>query len=160
VRVHTTLLGDRVALYVVDLEDPGAFARACAVHATVPGPDSAVPLQRTLARGVPRPIAVGAAPVETLARVVLSYTDVIALDASLSIRWIARDVAIDGLTGADGCALDDVLIVHAEMDPPGGWFDVALDARTGREFGRTPSLSAEDIAPTAQDQPRHDAETR
>jgi len=77
---------------------------------------------------------------------VLSYTDVIALDASLSIRWIARDVAIDGLTGAHGCALDDVLIVHAEMDPPGGWFDVALDARTGRELGRALHVSLEHIA--------------
>jgi hypothetical protein len=73
--------------------------------------------------------------------VVLSYTDVMAMDASLSIRWMAHDVAVDGLTGADGCHDADMLIVHAEMDPPGGWFEVAIDARTGHELGRTPSFS-------------------
>ena len=76
---------------------------------------------------------------------VLSYTDLIALDVSLSIRGIAREIALDGLTGADGCGRDDVLM-HAEMDPPGGWFEVALDARTGREIGRTPSLLPRHIA--------------
>lgn len=73
--------------------------------------------------------------------VVLTYTDVIAIDASLSIRWTARNVAIDGITGADGCRDGDLLVVHAEMDPPGGWFEVTLDARTGRELARTPSFS-------------------
>lgn len=73
--------------------------------------------------------------------IVLGFTDVIAIDATFSIRWTARDVAIDGITGADGCRAGDVLVVHADMDPPGGWFEVALDARNGRELGRTPSFS-------------------
>ena len=72
---------------------------------------------------------------------VLTYTDVIAIDASRSIRWTARDVAIDGITGADGCRDGDRLVVHAERDPPGGWFEVTLDARTGRELACTPSFS-------------------
>lgn len=72
---------------------------------------------------------------------VLTYTDVIAIDASLAIRWTARNVAIDGIVGADGCGDGDRLVVHAEMDPPGGWFEVTLDARTGRELVRTPSFS-------------------
>jgi hypothetical protein len=54
---------------------------------------------------------------------------------------MARDVAVDGLTGADGCHDGGVLIVNAEMDPPGGWFEVVLDARSGRDLGRTPSFS-------------------
>ncbi len=33
------------------------------------------------------------------------------------------------------------------MDPPGGWLEVALDACTGRELGRTPSFSG----PRAED---------
>jgi hypothetical protein len=73
--------------------------------------------------------------------VVLGHTDLTAIDASLSIRWMARDVAVDGITGADGCSDGDTLIVQAEMDPPGGWFEVTLDARTGRELRRTPSFS-------------------
>jgi hypothetical protein len=73
--------------------------------------------------------------------VVLTYTDVLAIDASLSIRWTARNVAIDGITGADGCRDGDRLVVHAERDPPGGWFEVTLDARTGRELASTPSFS-------------------
>ena len=75
--------------------------------------------------------------------IVLGYTDVLALDASLSIRWTARGVAVDGITGADGCEPGDLLILHAEMDPPGGWFEVTLDARTGRELRRaSPSSTA------------------
>lgn len=71
----------------------------------------------------------------------LGYCDVIALDRSLAIRWTAQDIAVDGITGADGCSDGDMLIVQAEMDPPGGWFEVALDARTGRELRRVPRLS-------------------
>ena len=72
---------------------------------------------------------------------VLACTDVIAIDASRSIRWTARNVAIDGITGADGCHDGDRLVVHAERDPPGGWFEVTLDARTGRELATAPSFS-------------------
>jgi hypothetical protein len=28
-----------------------------------------------------------------------------------------------------------------EMDPPGGWFDLELDAVTGRELSRTPNFT-------------------
>jgi hypothetical protein len=71
--------------------------------------------------------------------IILTYTDVIALNASLELRWEARDVAIDGLTFHGAC--DDLLVIHAEMDPPGGWFEVALDARTGEEVSRNPSFT-------------------
>jgi|GEM_PF-2514603 len=72
--------------------------------------------------------------------IVLTYAHVIAVDATLSVRWIAREIAIDGITGADGCSPPDQLIVSAEMDPPGGWFRVVLDARNGRELERSPQF--------------------
>ena len=75
---------------------------------------------------------------ETSLLVLLTYTDVIAIDTELAIRWIARDTAIDGLLfcGADG----DKITLRAEMDPPGGWFDVVLDAATGHEISRVPNF--------------------
>ncbi len=68
---------------------------------------------------------------------VLGWTDVRAYDAGLVLRWHARNVAVDGITfaGVEG----PVLKVSAEMDPPGGWFEVLLDAGTGQEKGRRPS---------------------
>lgn len=66
---------------------------------------------------------------------VLGWTDVRAYappDATL--RWHARHVAVDGITfdALDGTTLR----LHAEMDPPGGWFAVSLDVATGHELER------------------------
>ena len=72
--------------------------------------------------------------------IVMTYAHVIAVDATLSVFWIAKDVAVDGITGADGCSDPDQLTVSAEMDPPGGWFRVLIDARNGRETGRSPDF--------------------
>jgi hypothetical protein len=65
---------------------------------------------------------------------VLGWRHVVAVGPDLAVRWVARDVAIDGIVwqGCDG----DRVKVSAEMDPPGGWVDVVLDAATGRELGR------------------------
>ncbi len=65
---------------------------------------------------------------------VLTYTDAIAVDASLAVRWEARDLAIDGLCFE--AAADDRITLSAEMDPPGGWVEVVVDASTGRELAR------------------------
>ncbi len=61
---------------------------------------------------------------------ILGWTDVTAVAADLTVRWISRDVAVDGITwrGRDG----ELIRLSAEMDPPGGWVDVELDAATGR----------------------------
>ena len=53
--------------------------------------------------------------------------------------WIARDVAVDGIVFGE--VEGPLLTVHAEMDPPGGWFAVTLDARDGRELDRQPALT-------------------
>lgn len=65
---------------------------------------------------------------------ILGWRHVIAVDKTLAVQWVSRDVAIDGLTwtGRDG----DRVQLSAEMDPPGGWVDVELDALTGRELSR------------------------
>lgn len=67
---------------------------------------------------------------------VLGWANVTAIDRRLAVTWVSRDVAIDGITWR-GCAGGRVL-VSAEMDPPGGWIDVDLDAETGRELSRGP----------------------
>jgi hypothetical protein len=72
--------------------------------------------------------------------IVMTYAHVIAVDATLSVFWIAKDVAVDGIRGADGCSEPDQLTVDAEMDPPGGWFRVLIDARDGREIARSPQF--------------------
>lgn len=60
---------------------------------------------------------------------ILGWRHVVAVDDSLAVRWASRDVAVDGITwrGREG----DRILVSAEMDPPGGWVDVELDAATG-----------------------------
>lgn len=65
---------------------------------------------------------------------VLGWRDVVAVDRSLAVRWVSAHVAVDGITwrGLD----DDRIKLSAEMDPPGGWVDVELDAITGREIAR------------------------
>lgn len=65
---------------------------------------------------------------------VLTYTDAIAVGASLGVRWVARDVAVDGLIFH--AAAGDRITLSAEMDPPGGWVEVVLDAATGHELAR------------------------
>ncbi len=65
---------------------------------------------------------------------ILGWADVHAIDSQLETRWTARDVAVDGVVFREIC--DNVIVVSAEMDPPGGWVDVALDALTGAELWR------------------------
>ncbi len=60
---------------------------------------------------------------------VLGCSDVHAIDATLATRWVARNIAIDGLVFVE--LRGTTIIVSAEMDPPGGWIDVALDLATG-----------------------------
>lgn len=60
---------------------------------------------------------------------VLGCSDVHAIDATLETRWVARNIAIDGLVFVE--LRGTTIIVSAEMDPPGGWIDVALDLATG-----------------------------
>jgi hypothetical protein len=69
---------------------------------------------------------------------VLGWTDIRAYDSTASLRWHARNVAVDGITF--DCLQASVLRVHAEMDPPGGWFAVSLDPATGRELDRQPAF--------------------
>lgn len=68
-RAAGTLYGDRAALYVVQLTDADGLALALRVHAQIPGPDPAVLLGRALARSIRVPLMPGAAPVETVARI-------------------------------------------------------------------------------------------
>lgn len=60
---------------------------------------------------------------------VLGWRHVIAVAPSLAIRWIARDIAVDGIIWRD--QRGPHLRLSAELDPPGGWVDVTLDAATG-----------------------------
>jgi hypothetical protein len=69
---------------------------------------------------------------------VLGWTDVRAYTADASLRWHARQVAVDGITF--DALHGSILRLHAEMDPPGGWFAVSLDAVTGRELDRHSAL--------------------
>lgn len=80
-------------------------------------------------------------PTELL--LVLGWTSVRAYGTDLHLRWCTSDVAVDGITfdRADGPRIH----LHAEMDPPGGWFAVTLDAETGKELARRPDF-AEDYA--------------
>lgn len=65
---------------------------------------------------------------------ILGWTDVHAHGPDGAQRWVSRNVAVDGLT--DGTVRGEALHVNAEMDPPGGWFEVRLDVRSGRELDR------------------------
>jgi len=65
---------------------------------------------------------------------VMGWRDVHLVDSRLNIRWVARDVAIDGIIFSE--LRDNAIIACAEMDPPGGWVEVALDALTGAELWR------------------------
>ncbi len=61
---------------------------------------------------------------------VLGWRDVVAVAPTLAVRWIARDIAIDGIIWREQRGAH--LLLDAEMDPPGGWVPVVLDAATGR----------------------------
>jgi hypothetical protein len=65
---------------------------------------------------------------------ILGWTDVYAIDSRLETRWVARDIAVDGIVFGE--VRESAVILSAEMDPPGGWVDVALDLVTGAEVGR------------------------
>lgn len=69
---------------------------------------------------------------------VLGWTGARAYTADASLLWHARNVAVDGITFDE--IHGSVLRLHAEMDPPGGWFCVSLDAATGRELERQPAF--------------------
>jgi hypothetical protein len=67
---------------------------------------------------------------------ILGWRNVVAVDNSLQVRWVSRDLAIDGIVWkrSDGERIE----LAAEIDPPGGWVDVDLDVATGRILrGRT-----------------------
>ena len=74
------------------------------------------------------------APADDDVLYILGWRHVFAIDSELAVRWVSRDVAVDGITWheRDG----DRIRLSAEMDPPGGWVDVELDAVTGRELAR------------------------
>jgi hypothetical protein len=64
---------------------------------------------------------------------VLDGTSVAALDMSLKELW-RTPVAVDGIILRD---LDDERVyIDAELDPPGGWKPLVLDARTGQLIER------------------------
>jgi hypothetical protein len=65
---------------------------------------------------------------------ILGWRNVVAVDKTLTVRWVSKGVAVDGITwrGREGNRIQ----ISTEMDPPGGWVDVVLDALTGREIAR------------------------
>jgi len=69
----------------------------------------------------------------------LGCEEVVALRRSLDLRWHTKGVAVDGVVFGriDGSRL----WVRAEMDPPGGWFEVEMDLATGKELSRRPDFS-------------------
>jgi len=59
----------------------------------------------------------------------LGWRHVVAVDSALAVRWVSRDVAVDGITWKSGDRTR--IALSAELDPPGGWVEVELDATTG-----------------------------
>jgi hypothetical protein len=70
---------------------------------------------------------------------VCGYSDLLAIEPSLDVRWRLRQLAVDGILFHDTSGTQ--LHVDIELDPPGGWFEVTLDARTGAELSRKPAFS-------------------
>lgn len=70
---------------------------------------------------------------------VLGWTDIVAIDPRLHVRWWARNVAVDGVIFYDATGAN--LRFGVEMDPPGGWFRIEIDAETGRELSRVPNFT-------------------
>jgi len=60
---------------------------------------------------------------------------VVAVGPSLNVSWVNKNLAVDGIIwrGQEG----QRLLLSAEMDPPGGWVDVELDANSGKELSRS-----------------------
>lgn len=58
-----------------------------------------------------------------------SACGVLAFNSEMDLLWKNESIAVDGVTfnGVE----DGILYVSCEMDPPGGWVDRRLDARTG-----------------------------
>lgn len=54
----------------------------------------------------------------------------LALDGTM--RWSARDLAVDGLLVRD--VRDGVIVVDAEQDPPGGWEELRVSLESGRRL--------------------------
>ena len=128
-RTASTLYSDRAALYVVQLTDPEGFALALRVYAQIPGPDPAVLLERAHARALHTPFMPGAAPVETLARIL----ETIGANASTAAlrAWAVREAFASGAVPVvfvqDGGALVTTLGALEETDTAqaedfGGWF--------------------------------------
>lgn len=68
---------------------------------------------------------------------VLGWRNVVCVDTSLAVSWIRESVAVDGITWV-GLAAGHVHL-SAEIDPPGGWVPIALDAASGHEVSTRPS---------------------
>ena len=79
---------------------------------------------------------------------VLGWTGIRCYDVEFSLRWHAQNVAVDGITFDE--VEGSVVRVQAEMDPPGGWFAVSLDATTGQEIERRPDLLPGYVGPYGQ----------
>ena len=65
---------------------------------------------------------------------ILGWCHVVAVDATLAVRWISRDIAVEGIVWV--AQRGERIILSAEMDPPGGWERVVLDAKNGCELVR------------------------
>lgn len=70
----------------------------------------------------------GAEPAEVL--YVLGWRHVVAVRPDLSVAWISRWIAVDGIVWQKHEA--GRITLSAEHDPPGGWLEVVLDDKTGR----------------------------
>jgi hypothetical protein len=81
----------------------------------------------------------GEPPARQEALYVLGWTDIVAVERTLATRWWARDVAVDGVVFVS--AAQSKLTFSVEMDPPGGWFQIELDATTGNELARRPAFT-------------------
>jgi hypothetical protein len=128
-RTASTLYSDRAALYVAQLTDPDGFSLAERVHAQVPGPDPEVLLDRARARLLRVPFMPGAAPVETLARIL----ETLGADAGTAAlrAWAVREAHASGAVPVvfvqDGSAVVTTLAALEEMDVTEvgevtGWF--------------------------------------
>ncbi len=128
-RTASTLYSDRAALYVVQLTDPEGFALALRIHAQIPGPDPAVLLERAHARALRVPFMPGAAPVETLARI-LEKLGADAGNAALR-AWAVREAFASGevpvvFVHGGGATVTTLGALEetdtAQAEDLGGWF--------------------------------------
>ena len=61
-------------------------------------------------------------------------TDLLALTTSLETAWYKKNLAVDGII-FDKIS-ESVLHLSTEVDPPGGWEKVTVDATNGKEIDR------------------------